>query len=223
MGLTRISDVGRWTACEAWAMTGQDAGGRRKPVAAWVGTMAHRFLVDDGFLALDAELPPRSQVAFDSITPLPSTAISQAVDVAIEAKALLDRYGLTIFESEVPVQAGDTRGRIDLLVTDQKNRAGVLDLKTGKTIGTAWLQLAGYLDAWDGVPLSFAGIIHVPRSKLEPTGTITFRDPGELVKAWKATIKRVEEVVISAEPTYSPGTHCSRCPLKGCAVRMEKS
>ena len=25
MGLTRISDVGRWTACEAWAMTGQDA------------------------------------------------------------------------------------------------------------------------------------------------------------------------------------------------------
>ena len=33
MGLTRISDVGRWTACEAWAMTGQDAGGKRKPVA----------------------------------------------------------------------------------------------------------------------------------------------------------------------------------------------
>ena len=40
-------------------------------------------------------LPPRSQVAFDSVTPLPSVAISQACDLAIEAKALLDRYGLT--------------------------------------------------------------------------------------------------------------------------------
>ena len=27
MGLTRISEVGRWTACEAWAMTGQEAKG----------------------------------------------------------------------------------------------------------------------------------------------------------------------------------------------------
>ena len=143
--------------------------------------------------------------------------------MAIEAKALLDRYGLTIFESEVPVEEGAYKGKIDLLVMDQKNRAGVLDLKTGKTIGTAWLQLAGYLSIYKGAPLSFAGIVHVPRSKLEPSGKITFRDPAELVKAWTRTIARVDEVVSTAEPTYSPGTHCTRCPLTGCAVRMEKS
>ena len=223
MGLTRISDVGRWTACEAWAMTGQDAGSGRKPVAAWVGTMAHRFLADAASVdQAVAELPPRSQVAFDSVTPLPLVAISQACDLAIKARALLDRFGLTIFQSEVPVEDVFHRGTIDLLVMDQKNRAGILDFKTGQTIGSAWLQLAGYLSLYKGAPLSFAGIIHVPRSKLEPTGTIAFRDPAELVKAWTRTIARVEEVMTSAEPTYSPGTHCSRCPLKGCAVRMEK-
>ena len=185
--------------------------------------MAHRFLADDGFRAHEAEMPPRSQVAFDSVTPLPSIAISQACDLAIEAKALLDRYGLTIFQSEVSVEEGFSRGKFDLLVTDRKNRAGILDLKTGKAIGSAWLQLAGYVSAYKDVPLSFAGIIHVPRSKLEPSGTITFRDPAELVKAWTRTIARVDEVVSTAEPTYSPGTHCSRCPLTGCAVRMEKS
>ena len=223
MGLTRISDVSRWTACEAWAMTGQDVGSGRKPVAAWVGTMAHRFLADDGFSTQGTELPSRSQVAFDSVTPLPSVAISQACDLAIEAHKLLTRYGLTIFQSEVPVEDAFHRGVIDLLVLDQKNRAGVLDFKTGKTIGSAWLQLAGYLSIYEGAPLSFAGIVHVPRSKLEPAGTITFRDPADLVSAWQRTIGRVAEVVISAEPTYSPGTHCSRCPLEGCAVRMEKS
>ena len=222
MGLTRISDVARWTTCEAWAMTGQETGSGRKPVAAWVGTMAHQFL-GGGERAWNFKQPSRHSVAFDSVTPLPSVAISQAQDVALKAKALLDCYGLTIFESEVPVEEGSLRGKIDLLVIDKLSRAGVLDLKTGQTLGTAWLQLAGYLDAWDGVPLSFAGIVHVPRSKLEPTGTITFRDPAELVKVWKATIKRVDEVVTSADPTYSPGTHCSRCPLDKCAVRMEKS
>ena len=184
--------------------------------------MAHQFLAN-GVKVLDVERLPRSQVAFDSITPRPSTAISQAQDMAVKAQELLDRYGFTIFQNEVLVEEGVHRGRIDLLVTDQKNRAGVLDFKTGRTIGAGWLQLAGYLDAWDGVPLSFAGIVHVPRSKLEPSGTITFRDPAELVKAWKNTIKRVVEVVAHAEPTYSPGAHCSRCPLKECAVRMEKS
>ena len=222
MGLTRISDVGRWTTCEAWAMTGREIVDQRKPVAAWVGTMAHQFL-GGVERASDCKQPSRHSVAFDSVTPLPSVAISQAWDVAFKAKTLLDSYDLTIFQTEVPVNEGAQRGRSDLLVTDRKNRAGVLDLKTGKTLGSAWLQLAGYLDAWEGVPLSFAGIIHVPRSKLEPSGTITFRDPAELVKVWKATIKRVDEVVISAEPTYSPGTHCSRCPLDKCAVRMEKS
>ena len=221
MGLTRISDVGRWTACEAWAMTGQEAKGRQHPVSAWVGSMAHKMLLD-GKKGWPTP-PARYGVAFDSITPLPSAASSQAQDIAVEAKALLDRYGLTIFDSEIPVQEGAQRGQVDLLVTDRKNRAGVLDFKTGKTIGSAWLQLAGYLAAWNGVPLSFAGIVHVPRVKLEPTGTITFRDPAELVKAWTRTIARVDEVTTSAEPTYSPGTHCTRCPLKGCAVRMEKS
>ena len=220
MGLTKISDVHRWTACEAWAMTGQEAKGGQQSVARWVGSMAHQIL--DGKEGWPTP-PPRYGVAFDSVTPLPSAASSQAQDIAAEAKALLDRYGLTIFQSEVPVEEGVHRGTIDLLVMDRKNRAGILDFKTGRTIGAAWLQLAGYLAAWKGVTLSFAGIVHVPRSKLEPSGTITFRDPAELVKAWKATIKRVEEVVISAEPTYSPGTHCSRCPLKGCAVRMETS
>ena len=221
MGLTRISDVGRWTACEAWAMTGQDTGSGRKPVAAWVGTMAHQFLTDKGYQAFNQ--PLRHSVAFDSITPISSVAISQAQALAIEAKTLLDRYGLTIFESEVSVDEGVLRGKIDLLVMDQKNRAGVLDFKTGRTIGAAWIQLAGYVNAWKGVPLSFAGIVHVPRSKLEPTGTITFRNTAGLVRVWQNTIKRVEEVIISATPTYSPGTHCTRCPLKGCAVRMEES
>ena len=221
MGLTRISDVGRWTACEAWAMTGQDAKGRQHPVSAWVGSMAHKMLLE-GKKGWPTP-PARYGVAFDSITPLPSAASSQAQDIATEAKALLDRYGLTIFDSEIPVQEGAQRGQVDLLVTDRKNRAGVLDFKTGRTIGSAWLQLAGYLHAWKGVPLSFAGIIHVPRVKLEPTGTITFRDPEDLVSVWQRTIARVEDVLTTSRPTLSPGTHCARCPLTGCAVRMEKS
>ena len=60
----------------------------------------------------------------------------------------------------------------------------MIDFKTGRTIGSAWLQLAGYLSIYKGAPLSFAGIVHVPRSKLEPTGTITFRDPAELARVW---------------------------------------
>ena len=108
-------------------------------------------------------------------------------------------------------------------MTDQKNRAGVLDFKTGRTIGAAWLQLAGYLHAWKGVQLSFAGIVHVPRSKKEPSGTITFRDPFQLVSAWKATTERIDEVSATGAPTYSPGTHCAYCPLKDCAVRTEVS
>ena len=132
MGLTRISDVGRWTTCEAWAMAGRVTVVQRKPVAAWVGTMAHQFLAG-GERASDFKQPSRHSVAFDSVTPLPSAAISQARDVAIEAEALLGRYGLKIFDSELSVhEEGVYRGVVDMLVMDRQNRAGVLDLKTGR-------------------------------------------------------------------------------------------
>ena len=116
-------------------------------MARWVGSMAHQIL--DGQEGWPTP-PARYGVAFDSITPLPSAASSQAQDIATEAKALLDRYGLTIFQSEVPVEEGAYRGTIDLLVMDRKNRAGLLDFKTGRTIGAAWLQLAGYLSRLEG-------------------------------------------------------------------------
>ena len=221
MPLTRISDISRWAACEAWAMTGQEAGGDRTPVAAWVGTMAHRFLEDSSLSAFGIKQPERYSVAFDLVTPTPAVAISQAQDLAGAGRDLLKRYGLKIVDSEVPVEEGSYRGTIDLIVMDQKNRAGVLDFKTGRTIGTAWLQLAGYLHAWDGAQLSFAGIVHVPRSKKEPLGTINFRDPFQLVGAWKATTERIDEVSATGAPTYSPGTHCAYCPLKDCAVRTK--
>ena len=216
-------DIGRWAACEAWAMAGKDAGGKRKHVAAWVGTMAHEVLANRELGAFGFKRPPKHSVAFDVVTPIPSVAVSQAQDLAAVARSLLDRYGLKIFDSEVSVEEGLYRGTVDLIVTDNRDRAGVLDFKTGRTVKTAWLQLASYLSAWKGVPLSFAGIVHVPRSTREPSGTITFRDPAELVAVWKATIKRIDEVSATGVPAYSPGDHCARCPLKDCAVRMEKN
>ena len=94
-------------------------------------------------------------------------------------------------------------------------------VRTGRTLGAAWLVLARQLAGMEAPRPGRGIVVHVPRVRLDrpAVGTIAVRDAGELVDEWIAWERRVWDVLHSkAPPLARPGRHCQACRL-ACAVR----
>ena len=211
----RPSEMGRLAQCEAlWLAHAPKPG--PMSAAAYVGKLAHSALTG-------TEQPIPDRVAWDDITRTQNDAACQAEDLLWRATELIrDADSVIILtETDTHVQVGDlpVAGRYDLLLGTPNGKA-VVDFKTGRTIGGAWLQVGGYLldsdlAAYDG------GVLHIPRSRhaIGRTGSLTFRQGRGLRLAAQALAERGSNIVGGAAATRTPGRHCAGCPLTDCAVR----
>ena len=219
--MIRISKIPTFARCEKFAMS-------ERPeevywgVAAYVGTWAHSLLTGQSF-------DRRQAISFDEITRSIPEAEQQAQRLNLVARGLLDEYDLEIVEREVVVSdsIGDLEisGHIDLLCRRRRDQSAVLvDLKTGRSLTSEWLQLAAYgmaarrMGARD---LDEAAIIAVPRTPLHKPqlGHLVFQRLDDIIEESRPLMKRIGEVALGTrEPLRMPGSHCTLC-AEQCAVR----
>ena len=101
----------------------------------------------------------------------------------------------------------------------------MLDLKTGHTVGTGWIQVGGYIRALSQariVPNSGA-ILHVPRRSWRDqyAETIEYRSGGPLVESWNRWHARVNGIRAGGVATETPGYQCKDCTVGACYARSE--
>ena len=219
----RVSDIGNWAACEVMALQSPLRQAGRTNVAAWVGTLAHGLLSGE-----QTNHPPK--LALDTLTPSEWAAAMQAKAIAAKARELLTEQGWGVVGREEEVRRDELTGHLDIRAYHRDHGEAIIDLKTGQGIGTAWLQVGGYI--WTGGPytgdyidldtLRWGGVLHVPRQRIDrdQKGTLELRPSKDLFVAWKKSIRRVMEVLDGAQAVHSPGLHCKRCQLTSCPVRV---
>ena len=212
----RVSAIADWTTCEAMALTDPRTEARVH-VAAWVGTLAHAYL-----LGTPPIVPNR--LRFDTITQTADQAIIQAGAIADEAWCILDAEGWSIMEAEREVTGNGDIGHLDILAWHANtDRTVIIDLKTGRNIGAGWLQVGGYIDLLrgGGTVVDYGGILHVPRVAVrkEPKATLEIRLGTALEYTWSTAKGRIDAVLAGATALRSPGQHCGRCSAI-CPVRI---
>ena len=223
----RVSAIADWTTCEAMALS-DPRPEARVHVAAWVGTWAHAAMLGGETIE-----PAPARVRYDAITPGFRAAVFQAQAIAVEARRCLEQEGWTMLETEKEVKGEGVIGHLDVLAWHgETQRTAIIDLKTGRDIGTGWLQVGGYLSLWEDehpIPDSAknfhphdGGILHVPRVAGEQgsrTGSWRYVTGVKLVQAWEDTKDRIDAVLGGAAALRSPGTHCAWCTAY-CPVRI---
>ena len=218
----RVSSIANWTTCEAMAL---ESPPRQftETCAQFVGTLAHSKLAGDiNEIEPDTYMRGR-RIMWDTVTPAPFHAVSQAGAIARVASATLESDSWDIVEQEGEIERGRFTGHYDLVVRNRLTREfGVFDLKTGQ-VGAGWLQVGGYLTLMDKRELTWGGILHVPRVRIgqEPKANLTVRPADQLKAAWEVASRRIEDISQGAIPTRSPGIHCGQCNAV-CVVRANK-
>ena len=217
----RVSEIADWTTCEAMALS-DPRPEARVHVAAWVGTLAHAWML--GQVGL---LETPSRLRFDPLTKTAHQAKVQARAIALESLRILDVEGWEIMEAEREVKGQGLVGHLDILAWHgETERTAIIDLKTGRDVGAGWLQVGGYIQMlgdeagrWPSV--DSGGILHVPRVAVskEPKATLEVRDSADLEWAWLTAKARIDAVLAGATALRSPGLHCGRCTAS-CPVRI---
>ena len=140
-----ISDIARWRNCEAEALHGTRQPGRLG-AARYVGILAHAYMLDE------PSGPVGQRVAWDAVTPDARLAEVQARAIANAGLQCMTDAGWEILETEQSVKTEQDRGRYDIHAYSNELRAtAIIDLKTGSSVGSAWLQVGGYLQHFRGV------------------------------------------------------------------------
>ena len=228
----RVSDVSKWAECEAYALADRSTPSSYT-AAAVVGTLAHARLAG----GLNGT-PDSRRIAWDSTTKTWAQALAQASAIEEEALRELKQCGWTIIEQEELVEGEDYTGHLDLRCWHEKIGEAIIDLKTGWTVGTAWLQVGGYIAAiqredvelairnestYSTEKIPWGGVLHVPRVPVgkDAKAVLTIRSAAGLVDAWKVLYARsMKRVIDGGVAARTPGVHCGRCSLKACAVRI---
>ena len=196
-----ISDIGLWATCEASALHGDRAPGRRTAVAL-VAELAH-----------GAE-PGAGQVAFDRVTPTVSVARRQAYLVRDGVAREMDGRGWRIEKR--------LEKRPAFVVRTKEGDAGVAGVRLDR-VGTAWLEAGGLIESLDRV--SFAAVLVVDRAKVSRYGfadvEVTARPAARVLHAYRVLAERRAAVLEGAAPMHAPGIHCARCRLADCPVRSQ--
>ena len=212
----RVSEISRWSECEAYALADPPRAPRWTHAATIVGTAAHALVA-----GMEYEVPAGVSIQFDATTPRPTAIMPQARDIARAAKETIARHGLTIITSEEPVAAEDFTGTLDIRAYGEGGDV-IIDLKTGRMPSSAWLQVAGYCFA-AGPGVAFGGVLHAPRVALNRTAEarLELRSARNLIPVWASAYKRIRTVQKGEEALRTPGAHCKRCPLETCGVRAD--
>ena len=227
----RISDVGNFTTCEAMALQERPPA-KSMSAAVLVGNLAHALVAGQ----TSVDVPER--IRWDSLTPNNKVAMKQAWNIKDKVDDLLEQSypQVTALEYEVDIDSavtnlfGDTMpydtGRIDIMGVCHLGGV-ILDLKTGRDIGAAWLQLGGYLASFEkSIEAVLAGILHVPRMAIgkDQVGTLELREREILMVAWDVQRDRILDIEAHGHhPMRSPGSHCKYCPVTDCVVRAVES
>ena len=145
----RVSDIANWASCEAYAFHAPPRPVGRANVAAYVGSLAHAMVADEA-------LPePDGRIAYDATTPTERAAQIQATSIAKVARKLLVDRGWGILSREQELRSDDLTGHLDIRAWHSDHGEAIIDLKTGQ-IGTAWLQVGGYVARLIATMLAFA-------------------------------------------------------------------
>ena len=214
-----ISDIARWRNCEAEALHGTRQPGRLG-AARYVGILAHAYMLGE------PSGPVGQRVAWDATTQDAMIAQVQARAIANAGLQCMIDAGWEILETEQSVKTEQDRGRYDIHAYSNELRAtAIIDLKTGSSVGSAWLQVGGYLHTFEpeSDQPAYGGVLLVSRVRIDrPTeAALDVRMARPLIDAWENWNARIFEVVTKCEqPTRSPGRHCARCALD-CPVRSE--
>ena len=138
-----ISDIARWRNCEAEALHGTRQPGRLG-AARYVGILAHAYMLGE------PAGPVGQRVAWDATTQDAMIAQVQARAIANAGLQCMIDAGWEILETEQSVKTEQDRGRYDIHAYSNELRAtAIIDLKTGSSVGSAWLQVGGYLRTFE--------------------------------------------------------------------------
>ena len=138
-GRARISDIGNWAACEVMALQAPPRVAGRANVAAWVGTLAH------GLLSGEPTTHPQ-RLALDPLTRTEAMAQMQARAIAKKARELLTEQGWGVIGREEELRRPkEVIGHLDIRAYHREHGEAIIDLKTGRSLGAAWLQM------WAGI------------------------------------------------------------------------
>ena len=220
----RISDIDRWVNCEAEALHGTRERGSLT-AALVVGLKAHAMLAGESFKSVGG-IGIEGMIAWDDVTPTGYSASRQAMAISEAARKALSEQGWIICDVEGVVKSqeqGGDRGRYDIIASHVLLGLAVVDLKTGQGIGSAWLQVGGYIEEAKHPALTYGGVLHAPRVKQgkDVVTKLEFRPEEPLRNAWRAWRQRREAVVEEGlPPLRRPGQHCRRCSLTDCPVRL---
>ena len=232
--IIRPSNLGKWSACarKTYANIVAPRIGRGvNHISHWVGKSAHAVLAGDQLPDGDAYM------LNDAITPNLDVAKMQVEEIVSTTRMLIGGLGFEPVGWEIPIEAGDVEGTLDVLLKDESVSPGLTigDLKTGQRIpaGT-WLQLGQYFEAYaSSMPSNNLSarilLLHVPRTPLDqpmvprvefrhgPQCAAVARDWVETISGWVGT--GTLETVLP-----SPGYECSTCQLTvaECPVRIER-
>ena len=212
----RVSDISNWAACEAMALQSPPRPAGRTNVAAWVGTLAHALVA-----RASVEWPER--LAYDNMTQTEHHVRLQAAAIANKALTLLTEQGWGVIGREQEVRRYELVGHLDIRAWHSEYGEAIIDLKTGQSVGAAWLQVGGYLFLDKPISDTWGGVLHVPRKAIsrDVTGTLEFRPGRPLVHEWAVQLDRIDAITRQGyRPTHSPGIHCGRCGITNCPVRI---
>ena len=219
----RVSDIAKWSQCEAYAFRGRarERDDHSLSAAALVGNIAHATLAE-----INYEIT--QPIRWDRTTPGRPAALKQAQDIVAVARKMLADNKMTILARETAHASERWLGHSDLIVRDEVSRdIGIVDLKTGQQLSTAWLQVGGYLELAQDETIQlmiFGAVLHVPRTKDgEPKAAFATRGADLLRQSFRAYETRIASIVDDfADELRRPGYHCRSCSLDDCVVRTEE-
>ena len=198
-------DIARWVRCEREALHGPDgARSGRTHVASLVRQGAMRRIAGEDAGTLELGFP----VQLDEISARLDDVPRQSAAIAAEADRLLETYDNDVGVAAM-VLAVLSAGWLVTIPGDRTDSTAILHLRTGRTIGAAWLELGRVLAEYSPSDRpDLAGIVHVPRTRIhrECKGTMTVRDGFGLVGEWKSWERRVQAVLTEgSDAARAPG------------------
>ena len=102
---------------------------------------------------------------------------------------------------------------------------GVIDIKSGRSLEAAWLQVGTYCLMTE-TPAEWAGVLHVPRYWAKnfdiPEPRLLLKPTNAILPLVERNILRIGEVLAGGfdVAVTAPGAWCSTCPAKDCAARV---
>lgn len=224
------SRLSAWSRCEKRALAEATAVSQPQPehIASWIGRAVHAE-------AAGAEWPdmPDETVRFDRVTPSLDMAGKQARRLGSAAKEGIARQGFDIVgQEELHATRFDFLPWLEVVGTmDMRilvgEAYGIIDLKTGRSLEGAWLQVGAYALMTE-TPAEWVGILHVPRHWARhyeiPEPLLLLKPTDRILPLVERNILRIGEVLVGGDEVAvtAPGAWCAHCPIGDCAARVQE-